>query len=60
MVGLAGSTTGIVDADMTLTRFKVKGKLTEHLNFRQLPITARFYVYVLRHLRVEFKTDGCQ
>jgi len=36
MVGLAGSTTGIVHADMTLTRSKVKVKVTGLLNFRQL------------------------
>ena len=37
MVGHAGSTTGIIYADVTLTRSKVKVKVTEHLNFRQLP-----------------------
>ena len=36
MVGHAGSTTGIVDADVTLTRSKVKIKVTGLLNFRQL------------------------
>jgi len=34
MVGHAGSTTGIVHADVTLTRSKVK--VTGHLNFRKL------------------------
>jgi len=28
--------------DVTLTRSKVKVKVTEHLNFPQLPITAHF------------------
>jgi len=36
MVGRAGSPAGIVDADMTLTRSKVKVKVTGLLNFRQL------------------------
>jgi len=36
MVGYAGSTTGIVHADITLTRSKVKVKVTELLNFRKL------------------------
>jgi len=58
MVGQAASTTGIVHADMTLTRSKVKVKVTEHSNFRQLPITAHFYVCLLRHFRVQLKPDG--
>jgi len=41
----------------TLTRSRVKVKVTDHLNFRQLPITARFQVYILRHFRVHVKTD---
>jgi len=36
MVGRAGSPTGIVHADVTLTRSKVKVKVTGLLNFRQL------------------------
>jgi len=36
MVGRAGSTTGIVHADMTLTRSKVKVKVTGLLNLRKL------------------------
>ena len=36
MVGRAGSTTGIVHADISLTRSKVKVKVTGLLNFRQL------------------------
>jgi len=36
MVGLAGSTTGIVHADVTFTRSKVKVKVTGLLNFREL------------------------
>jgi len=36
MVWLAGSTTAIVHADVTLTRSKVKVKVTGLLNFRQL------------------------
>jgi len=37
-----GSPTCTVYVDMTLTWSKVKVKVTEHLNFRQLPITAHF------------------
>ena len=33
-------------------------KVTDHLNFRQLPINAHFQVYLLRHFRVELKNDG--
>jgi len=58
MVGHAGSPTRTVYVDMTLARSKVKVKVSEHLNFRQLPITAHFCVYLLRHFRVELKTDG--
>jgi len=58
MVWHAGSTTRTVYVNVTLTRSKVK--VTEHLNFRQLPITARFQVYFLRHFCVELKTDLCQ
>ena len=60
MVRYAGSPVCIVHADVTLTRckVKVKVKVTDHLNFWQLPITARFYVYLLRHFHVELKTDG--
>jgi len=36
MVGHAGSTTGIVHADVTLTRSKVKVKVTGLLSFRKL------------------------
>jgi len=36
MVGHAGSTTGIVHADMTLTRSKVRVKVTGLLNFQKL------------------------
>jgi len=36
MFGHAGSPTGIVHADMTLTRSNVKVKVTELLNFRKL------------------------
>jgi len=36
MVGQTGSPTYTVYVDMTLTRSKVKIKVTEHLNFRQL------------------------
>ena len=41
---------------VTSTRSKVK--VTDHLNFRQLVITAQFQVYLLRHFHVELKTDG--
>ena len=43
---------------VTLTRSKVKVKVTDHLNFRQLPINVHFKVYLLRQFRVELKTDG--
>jgi len=58
MVGQAGSSTSAVYVDVTSTRSKVKLKVTEHLNFRQLPITAHVCVYLLRYFRVELKTDG--
>jgi len=60
MVGHAASHTRTVYVDVTLTRSTVEVKVTEHLNFhfRQLPITAHFYVYLLRHFRVELETDG--
>ena len=63
MVGHAASPIRTVYVDVTLTRSKVKVKITEHLNFQQLPITAHFHVYLLRHfrvelIRVEIKTDG--
>jgi len=44
-----------VYVDMSLTRSKVKVKVTDHLNFRQLPINAHFQVCLLRHFRVELK-----
>jgi len=37
---------------LTLTRSKVKVKVTELLNFRILLITAYFQVYLFRHFRV--------
>ena len=55
MLGRAGSTTGTVYVGMTLTQSKVKVKVTEHLNFRQLPTTAHFHVYLLRRFRVKLK-----
>jgi len=58
MVRHACSPVCTVYADVTLTRSMVKVKVTEHLNFRQLPINAHFHVYVPRHFRVELKTDG--
>jgi len=60
MVGQAASPTPTVYVGMTLIRSNVKVKVTEHLNFRQLPITAHFQVYLLRHFRVELKTNVCQ
>jgi len=51
---------GNAHADVTLTRSNVKIKVTEHLYFRQLPITARFQVHLLRLFRMQFKTDGWQ
>jgi len=58
VLGHAGSPTRTVYVDVTLTRSKVKVKVTDHLNFRQLPINAHFQVYLLRHFRVELKNDG--
>jgi len=57
MAGQAASPTRTVYVDVTLTPSKVK--VTEHLNFWQLPITEHFLVYLLRHFRMELKTDGC-
>ena len=57
MVGHAASPTCTVYVDLTVTPSKVKVKVTDHLQFRQLPITAHFHVYLLRHFRVELKTD---
>jgi len=54
------SPTRTVYVHVTLARSKVEVKVTEHLNFPQLPITAHFHVYLLRHFRVELKTDVCQ
>ena len=54
----AGSPTRTVYVDVILTRSKVKVYVTDHLNFRQLPINAHFQVYLLRHFCVELKTDG--
>ena len=56
VLGHAGSPTRTVYVDMTLTRSKVK--VTEHLNFRQLAITAHFQVYPLCQFRVQLKIDG--
>ena len=56
MVGYAGSPTYTAYVDMTLTRSKVK--VTDHLNFWQLPINVHFHVYLLRHFCDELKTDG--
>jgi len=58
MVRHAASPTRTVYVNITLTLSKVKVKVTEHLNFRQLPITADFYVYLIRNFRLELKTDG--
>ena len=57
-IGYAGSPTCAVYVNVTLTRSKVKVKVTDHLNFRQLPINVHFQVYLLCHFRVEIKTDG--
>jgi len=53
MVGHACSPTRTVYVGVTLTRSKVK--VTEHLNFWQLPITTHFQVYFLRHFRMHSK-----
>ena len=42
VVGQASSPTCTVYVGVTLIRSKVKVKVTDHLNFRQLPITAHF------------------
>ena len=57
MVGPAGRPTCTVYVDVTLTRSKVKVKVTGHLNFRQLPINVHFQLYLLRHFRVDLKTE---
>jgi len=44
MVGHAGSSTGIVHADMILTPCRVKVKVTELLNFQKLPKTALSFI----------------
>jgi len=53
MLRHAGRSTRTVYVDVTLTRSKVK--VTEHLNFRQLPIMAHFHVCLLCHFCVELK-----
>ena len=58
MVGYIGSPTYTAYVDMTLTRSKVKVKVTGLLNFQQLPINAHFYVYLFCHFGAELKTDG--
>jgi len=42
MVGHAGSPVRTVYADVTFTRSKVKVKVTEHLNFRQIAHNCTF------------------
>ena len=49
---------GIVYVDVTLTRYKVKVKVTGLLNFRKLPKIALLYVYLLRHFGVELKSQN--
>jgi len=46
-----GSTTGIVHGDMTLTRSKVKVKVTGILNFRQLAMQCMLAAMTAAHLR---------
>jgi len=58
MVGRAASPTRTVYVDVTLIPSKVKVKVTERLNFRQLPNTAHLQVYLLRHFRMELETNG--
>jgi len=50
MLGLAGSASCTVYVDITLTRSKVIVKVTEHLNFRQLP---SYYTDYTDSVRVE-------
>ena len=47
-----------VDVTLTRSKAKVEVEVTDHLNFRQLPINVHFHVYLLPHFRVELKTDG--
>jgi len=56
MVEQSGNPTRTVYVGVTLTRSKAK--VTELLNFRKLLKPALFYVCLLRHFRVELKTDG--
>jgi len=58
VVEQASSPTCTVSVDLTLTRSKVKVKVTDHLNFRQLPINAHFQVYLLCYFCVDLKTNG--
>jgi len=57
-VGHAGSTTGNVYADITLTQSKVKVKVTGLRKLRQLPKIALLYVYLLRDFGMELKLDA--
>jgi len=57
MVGHAAIPTRTVYVGVTFTRSKVNVKVTDHLNFRRLAITAHFYVNLLRHFRAQLKTD---
>jgi len=54
----AGSRICIVYIDMTLIRSQVAVKVTLLLNFLKLPKVSLFYIYLLRHFRVQLKTDG--
>jgi len=51
MVGHAGSTTGIVHADVTLTRSKVKVKVTGLLHFRKLAKSCMLVAMTVSPLR---------
>jgi len=50
--------TRIVYVNMTLTRSKVKVKITGLLKFQKSPNIALFYVYLLRHFGVQLKNYG--
>jgi len=55
LLGHGGSPTRTVYVDTILTRPKVKVKVTDHLNFRQLPITAHFQVCLPCHFAWSLK-----
>ena len=58
MVGRAGSPTGTVHADMTLTRSKVKVKVTGLLKFRKLHFSRSISAILVRSSKVMADHDS--